>query len=283
MEELSPVFRGLVGHRLARRVMRLFAIDKVNKLYERSCEFTGVDFASHLLNDLGVNYRVGYSERLNQLPQGAFITISNHPYGGLDGIMLIELLAGIRPDYKFMVNKLLALIEAMSDHFIAVSPVTTKRPEASVNLNAIRETLSHLKAGHPVGFFPSGAVSDFILKEFRIRDRNWQESVLKLIRMAKVPIVPIRFFDKNSPFFYFLGLINWRIRLIRMPYEIFNKSRQCPRIGIGPIISVAEQDRFTDLDTFGQFLRSAVYQMPLPEEFLSRTILNQPTRQMFIG
>ncbi len=260
-----------MGNRLARFVIRLFAIDRVNSLYQRSSDYTGQEFAASILNDLGVNYRIGNAERLAKLPEGAFITISNHPYGGIDGIMLIDLMAGIRPDYKVMVNQILSLIKAMDVNFISVKPKgNTEIGIMSQNINGIRTTLSHLREGHPVGFFPSGAVSDLSLRDKCVRDREWQESVIKLIQTAKVPILPIRFFDQNSPFFFSLGLINWRVRLIRMPYEVFNKSKQNPRIGIGNLISVEEQQQFTDCDSFRTFLRNSVYKMEKPEVFIPR-------------
>ncbi|MCE5345425.1 MAG: 1-acyl-sn-glycerol-3-phosphate acyltransferase [Bacteroidales bacterium] len=279
-EAVSPFFKTERGHRVAEFIMRICAIDKVNRLYDNSSDYNGAEFAARLLNDLGVNYIIGNAERLKQLNEGAFITVSNHPYGGLDGIILIDLMAGIRPDYKLMVNRLLALVRAMAENFISVVPTTDKKNDVSViNINGIRETLTWLKNGHPVGFFPSGAVSDFSLKDLRIRDRNWQRSILHLIHSVKVPVVPIRFFDANSPFFYFLGLINWRIRSLRMPSELFNKRKQKPRIGIGNIISVQEQEQFADPESLGAFLRKAVYEMPLPASFTPRTILTFPEKR----
>lgn len=274
MEQLSPIFKGKLGHWLAKFVMYLFAIDKVNRVFERSCDYTGVDFTERLLNDLGVHYRIGNPERLQQLPEGSFITVSNHPYGGLDGIMLIDLMGRIRPDYKFMVNKILSLIKTMEGNFISVNPHTNQPNEhIHSNINGIRETIMRIENGHPVGFFPSGAVSDFSLTDLHVRDREWQESILRLIKLSKVPIVPIRFFDKNSPLFYFLGLINWRIRLIRMPHEVFNKKGKQPLIGIGKPITVNEQNQFTESKSFGVFLRKAVYEMPLPTTVIPKTDL----------
>lgn len=278
LERLSPIFRGNFGNRLAKITMHFLAIDKVNAVYEHSCNHTGADFAARLLNDLGVHYRIGNIERLKQSLQGPFITVSNHPYGGLDGIMLIDLMASLRPDYKFMVNKVLSLIKTMEENFISVTTVTTKKPDTSANINSIRETLTHLRKGHPVGLFPSGAVSDFSFKDLFVRDREWQESMLKLIKMAKVPIIPIRFFDQNSPFFYFLGLINWKIRLLRMPSEVFNKSNQMPRIGIGEIINIEEQENFNDIKSFGTFLRNSVYNMPMPDSFTPRNVVRFPSK-----
>jgi putative hemolysin len=273
-ESISSFFKGEKGHRRAEFFMHLFAIDKVNQVYDNSGAYSGAAFASSLLNDLGVNYVVGNAERLKLLPEGAFITVSNHPYGGLDGIILIDMMAGIRSDYKLMVNKMLSLVKTMKENFISVTPTLTRKNSiTATSIHGIRETIMHLNDGHPAGFFPSGAVSDFRLKDLHIRDRNWQTSILHMIQSAKVPILPIRFFDTNSPFFYFLGLINWKIRSLRMPSELFNKRKQKPRIGIGNIISVKEQEQFTDVSKFGAFLRKFVYEMPLTGSLVPRNML----------
>lgn len=265
---LSPLFRGEKGRTSAKLLMKLFAIDRVNLAYERSSGCSGPCFASRLLKELGIRYVTGNAERLGQLSDGGFITVSNHPYGGLDGIILIDLIGNIRSDYRFMVNQILSLVKAMSENFISVTPAgNTKSRVSGISIHGIRETLNHLKNGHPAGFFPSGAVSDFSLKDMSIMDRQWQDSILRLIYSAKLPILPVRFFDRNSSFFYFLGLIDWRIRNLRMPFELFNKTRGEIRVGIGNLISVEEQASLGDFRKLGTFLRKCVYEMPLPPSF----------------
>jgi putative hemolysin len=268
-EALSSFFKGEKGHRRAAFIMRLLAIDKVNDLYDHQGAYTGSEFTSRLLDEMGVNYVVGNPGRLKSLPEGPFITVSNHPYGGLDGIISIDLMAGIRPDYKFMVNKILSLVRTLNGNFISVTPTgNTRTSVTATSIKGIRETIEHLHNGHPVGFFPSGAISDFSLRDMRVRDRKWQESILHVIHSVKVPILPIRFFDKNSPFFYFLGLINWRIRLLRLPREVINKKGHVSRMGIGKIISIKEQAPFKSPEALGIFLRKTVYKMPLPDRFI---------------
>ncbi len=280
-EKFHLLFEGKRGNWFAGIIMKLSAIDKVNQLYDRCCHYAGPKFAESLLNDLGVNYLIGNPERLKLLPEGAFVTISNHPYGGLDGIILIDLLAGIRGDYKFVINRILSRVKAMKENFISVTPQTNRQSGVSAtSIKGIREILARLMDSHPVGFFPSGAVSDFNLKELQVRDREWQKNILSLIHSVKVPILPVRFFDLNSSLFYFLGLINWKIRLLRMPHEVFNKKKHLPRIGIGNLISVEEQKKYPDAESLGRHLRKSVYEMPFPESFISRSQLisagNQP-------
>jgi len=276
LEAWSVFFRGRTGQFLAKTILRLLSVEKVNCVYNNSSSFSGRDFTTRLLKDLGVEYRVGNAQRLKQLPEGSFITISNHPYGGLDGIIMVDMIAGVRPDFKFMVNRYLARVRTLAGNFITVTPAdNTKKGITAESIGGLRETLNHIREGHPVGFFPSGAVSDFSLRGMRIRDRNWQEGILRLIRAVNVPVLPVRFLDRNSVFFYFLGLINWRIRTLRLPAEVFNKSGTRPRVVVGKLIAAEELSGFSDADALGVFLRSRVYQMPVPESFtMARQLLN---------
>ena len=273
-EAFSSFFKGRKGSRRAKAVMRLLAIDKVNYLYDRFGAYNGPEFTTRLLDEVEAHYWVGNAYRLKSLPDGSFITVSNHPYGGLDGIISIDLFAGIRPDYRFMVNRFLSRIETLNSNFISVTPTGNKKTGITgTSIKGIRETLEHLNNGHPIGFFPSGAVSAFSLRNLCVSDRKWQKSILRIIHSAKVPILPVRFFDKNSPFFYFLGLISWKIRVLRLPAEVFNKKGQKIRLGIGQIISVEEQAQFNTAENLGDFLRKTVYDMPLPATLVSPTAI----------
>jgi putative hemolysin len=275
-EAKSPIFKGIVGHWLAGTIIHFLAIDRVNWVYDHSSAYTGVEFASRLLDDLGVDYLVGHAERLRLLPEGAFIIVSNHPFGGLDGVILIDMVGRKRPDIRFMVNKILSMFKTLKDNIISVTPTGARKNNITAeSIKGMRETLKLIQQGHPVGFFPSGAVSDFRLKDFKIRDREWQSSILHLIHSAKVPIVPIRFFGINSFFFYFLGLIHWKIRTLRLPYELFNKRGNKVRIGIGNIISVEEQNQFPDYKSLGAYLRKTVYEMAMPASFISRKFIRE--------
>ena len=263
LEQISPLFKGKSGHILANCLMKLFAVDKVCELYDNNEEYLGVDFAHHILQDIGVNYTVIGSEFLEELPKGAFITISNHPYGSIDGIMLIDLIGRYRPDFKVLVNQFLGYIKRLEPNFIKVVP-TGKQKEGikKESLRGIMQSLKHLQAGAPLGLFPSGAVSDLSIKDGCIRDREWQMSAIQLIKKSRVPVVPIRFRDRNSMFYYLLGLIDWRLRVTRLPREVFNKRNKTTRVEILPIITVEEQDKYSNIEEFRTFLRSTIYPIP---------------------
>ena len=280
IEQMAPVFKGKIGNAVASSLRKILSIKTLSDIYDTIEEHKGADFAGVLLEKLGLNYLLGGSSRLKDLPDGPFITISNHPYGGLDGVILIDLIGHLRSGFKVMVTEFLSLVESLTPSLIVVNPKNNlNKGITAKNIQGVREVLERLHDGEPVGFFPSGAVSDLSLKEMKIRDRNWQEAVLRLIQKAKVPIIPVRFFDHNSLWFYNLGLIDWRVRLLQLPHELVNKKHRRIRIGVGETISVEEQLKHQDIKDFGDFLRGSVYDMPLPEDFVRYKDFISATRQ----
>ena len=258
LESASRIFRGRLGNILGSSLMSWLSVDRVNCLYDRNFHRKGPDFTEAVLSDLGLEYELLHAERLKDLPSGPFITISNHPYGSIDGVLLVDIFGHLRPDYKVMVNGFLSRVRTLEDNFICVTPTgNVRRKPSGDTIHGVRESLEHVRDGHPMGIFPSGAVSDLSLKDGCVRDRPWQEPVIRLIQKMNVPIVPVHFLDRNSDLYYTLGLIDWRVRLLRFPAEVFNKRGERTRVAIGPIITPARQQAHADF--LSDFLRDTVY------------------------
>ena len=155
--QMAPFFKG--KPRLVNFLMRLLDVDKVNWIHDHNCDTPGVPFVQGLLKDLDITMEVEGREVLENLPQGSFITVSNHPFGALDGIMLIKLIGEYRPDFKVMVNMILNYISAMRPNFIAVDAHEGTDPaHRAVSVHGITESIRHVRDGHPLGFFPAGAI-----------------------------------------------------------------------------------------------------------------------------
>lgn len=262
LEDMMPLFRGKCGNALCKGLMRMLDVDKVNDLYDRNSGRQGPDFARAVLKDIGIEYEILNPEVLKRLPEGPFITISNHPYGHIDGVMLVDIFGHIRPDFKVMVNRILGRIRTLEENFICVTPTGVERTAPTKDsIQGIKDAVAHIRSGGVLGLFPAGAVSDLNLKEGCIRDREWQEPVIRLIKKLNVPVVPVHFLDRNSYFYYALGLIDWKIRLSRLIPEVFNKSGKRTRIAVGEIITPEQQAEFADPHQFSEFLRHKVYNL----------------------
>lgn len=261
IKSIHPIFRGRFGNVLIKMVMSITGLNKVNRIYDASKQYEGVAFCDHLLKDVGVNIVVENREVLDRFRDQAFITVSNHAYGHIDGITAIDVVGSVRSDYKMMVNFILGMIDTMSMHFIAVNPYQKGTVSNKSSLDGVKQCIAHLKDGHPLGFFPAGAVSKTKLKGLKmtVRDREWQPSVIKLIKRAKVPVVPMYFSGKNSWFFNFLDLVDWRLRSLRLGHEVYNKRGKTIHVRFGEPIMPDEIANHSDLDELGEFLKEKTY------------------------
>lgn len=258
VEKMVPFLKG--KPRLMRFLYRFLSIDKVNWIHAHNADTPGPPFTTGLLKDLNATVTVKGEDVLNNLPEGAFITVSNHPYGGLDGIMLIHLIGERRPDFKVMVNMFLTHIHALEDTFIGVDAHASDDPaKKAVSMRGIATALKHVKTGHPLGFFPAGAVSKLSWR-LRLEDREWQPTVLRLIAKLNVPVIPIFFHGGNSWWFTFLGMIDWRLRSLRHPAEIFKRNKEY-RVSVGTPISPEQLAAFDTPEELGKYLREQTYKL----------------------
>ena len=256
---MAPFFDG--KRKLVDWLFHFLSIDKVNDIHARHCDTPGVEFTERLLRELDIKLRIDNEQILDHLPQGAFITVSNHAYGALDGIILINMIGSRRPQFKVMVNMILNHIGAMRPNFIAVDALASTDPaKQAVSKHGIREALMQVKSGQPLGFFPAGAVSKRN-RHLWLEDRKWQPAVTRIIKMLKVPVIPIFFHGGNSPWFNFLGLVSWQLRTLRLPAEVFNKKGRTFHISIGDPIMPDVIDKYDDIDQLGDFLKQETYML----------------------
>ena len=260
VEEMLPAARKFPW--LVRRLIHWFGIDRVNGYHARHAMTPGPDFVAGLMEEFQIPLQLDNAEVLERFKEGAFITVSNHPFGSLDGIALIYIVTRLRPDYKVMVNMILNRITAMRPNFIAVDQAASPDPEKrAVSVNGIREALHMLRTGHPVGFFPAGAIGKTD-KEGIIVDRPWQPTVLQIIGKAKVPVIPIYFHGTNSRFFNFLGHHCIPLRTLMLPRELFKKLGKPLHVSIGdPVMPDKIAEFGKDYTALGEYLRSLTYRL----------------------
>lgn len=261
-DDLRQMVPQLDGHpKLVNALLKFLSVDKVNDVHRRNCDTPGPEFVKRMLiDDFKIKLKIDNEQVLEHLPEGAFVTVSNHPLGALDGIALIYMITRRRPEYKVMVNMILNKISAMRPNFIAVDAwASNDSAKRAVSVRGIMEALRQLKNGKPVGFFPAGAMSKTNCK-YKTVDREWQASVLEIIYRAKVPVIPIYFHDKNSLWCNFLGHAFWQARSLRLPAEVFRKVGKTLHISVGDPISVEEQlANSTDAKSLGTYLRAKTY------------------------
>lgn len=251
---------GFLQNPIASSIMRLTKLHQLNKFYDGIKHRKGTDFFNSFLEELHVKY-MAFEEDLAKIPKtGPFILVANHPLGAIDGILMCKILTEIRPDFKIMGNFLLQKVEPMKDYVIPVNPFDSRK-DAHNSTTGMRATLQHLQEGGCVGIFPAGSVSNKNNDANEISDLEWEIPALKLIKKAKVPVVPMYFHAKNSRAFYSLAKIHPDLQTLMLPSEMLRKHDKPIRIRIGKPVSPKTQEEYESVKEFGDFLRKKVYMM----------------------
>ena len=72
--------------------MKVLKISTLNKIYDRNKHLNDLEFLNAILDEFQINFDIP-EEDLKRLPKdGPYITISNHPLGGIDGLLLLKLM-----------------------------------------------------------------------------------------------------------------------------------------------------------------------------------------------
>ncbi len=242
---------------LAALLMELMKINQVNDLFAQAQPKQGPEFVDAILKGCGVTIDFDESELKNIPTDGAFIAIANHPYGGIEGMILLKILCMVRPDAKLMANFLLKKIPNLADYFIAVNPF--ENIDHSSSISGIKSTFELLHQGTPIGIFPAGEVSTYKLDTKQVTDRMWHPVVGKLIAKAKVPVVPIYFHGNNGLLFNLLSLIHPTLRTAKLPSELFNKQGHTIKLRIGKPIQVTDIPNANNTTQLLNFLRAKTY------------------------
>lgn len=261
---------GVLGTFSGWLLMKVLKISTLNKVYNRNKHLKEIDFLNGIVDDLQIKFEIP-EEDYKRLPKdGAYITISNHPLGGIDGILLLKLMLEREPNFKIIANFLLHRIEPLKQYIMPVNPFENHKDKKS-SVIGIKETLRHLSDGKPLGMFPAGEVSSYKDGQLVV-DKQWEEGAIKVIRKAQVPVVPIYFHAKNSRLFYLLSKISGTLRTAKLPSELFSQKNRVIKVRIGKPISVAEQNEYESIDAYSEFLRKKTYMLANPFEKESKLI-----------
>ncbi|WP_194767231.1 GNAT family N-acyltransferase [Tamlana sp. I1] len=250
---------GFVGTFAGWLLMKVLKISTLNKVYNRNKHLNDLPFLDGVLDDFQIKFEIP-EEDLKRLPKdGAYVTISNHPLGGIDGILLLKLMLEQRKDFKIIANFLLHRIEPLKPYIMPVNPFEGHK-DAKSSIAGFKNAILHLREGHPLGIFPAGEVSTYRDGKLVV-DKPWEEAAMKLVKKAGVPVVPIYFHAKNSPLFYKLSKISDTFRTAKLPSELLTQKNRIIRVRIGKPISVDDQKEHTTLKGFTEFLRRKTYML----------------------
>lgn len=253
------VARRAFGAVLSPALERALAFHRLNDIYR---DVTAVDdgrpFAEKVLEQLNVQVDINPAE-LDRIPRtGPLIVVANHPFGAVDGIILMSILHKARPDAKVMANFLLGRIRELRRMLICVDPFDAAGSKAR-NLTPLKQAIRHVKAGGALGSFPAGEVAHFHLNQRSIVDPPWSQTIGRIARRSGATVLPLYFHGRNSQLFQVLGMIHPRLRTAMLPRELLKKRTHTIKVRIGHPIPPARLDALADDRRLTDFLRTRTY------------------------
>ena len=250
---------GFIGTTVGWVVLKTTKLSLINKEYEKRKNLPASQFIDSILKLFEIDFEIP-EEDLKRIPKtGAFVTISNHPLGGIDGMILMKLMLSQRDDFKVMANFLLQRIEPLQPYIMPVNPFEEHK-EAQSSMKGIKDAILHLREGKPLGIFPAGEVSTYRDHKM-IVDRPWDSGAMKLIQKAHVPVIPIYFHAKNSTFFYRLASISDLLRTAKLPSEMLSQKKRKIKVRIGNAVSPESIQEIESTEALTAFLRRKTYML----------------------
>ena len=193
---------------------------------------TGARFAGRLLESLDIRSRVDDGD-LERIPvRGPAIIVANHPYGIVEGLILMAMLDRVRQDLKILANSLLGGIAELREQMILVNPFQTPTAQ-NENRAPLRAALDWLAGGGLLSVFPAGEVAHLDWKEHSVTDPQWKTSAARLALHARCVVVPAFFEGANSISFQLAGILNPGLRTMALAREFGGMRGKTVRLRIG--------------------------------------------------
>jgi len=250
---------------LAKALLRLFKwpmdmllkTGKLNRLYDQHIRDSHVDDAfGNCLKAFGASYYTEDASTHHVPRTGPLMVVSNHPFGGVDGIMLMDLLLSQRSDVKILANHMLHAIPEIQDKVIPVDVFSSKNKMS--NGRALKKAIDWVKGGGALIVFPAGAVAHFQWKKIKIAEAQWNAHVAKMIRMTQAAVLPIHVVGRNSMVYQSIGSFSAVLRSLMLGREMVNKKNKKMRIIVGKSIPWKKLEGFEDNSLLINYLKDTV-------------------------
>ena len=247
---------------LIRYLERITHVKRMNAFLRKYPDLRGYAFIDTVIREeLGCSASI---EGIENIPTDdkPVIFVSNHPLGGLDGMIIARMINGSRQrPLKVIVNELLMFMEPIADLWAPVSKTSTLSKEQAAAQQRMWES------GTDVLTFPAGACSRLqrIDGKWQIRDLEWQKNFVQRAKEYQRDVVPIYFEGQNSRFFYLLALIRkilhikLNIEMLYLVDEMYGAHGKHFKVHVLPPIPYSAFDQSKTPRQWAQYVKHIVY------------------------
>lgn len=252
---------------LIRYLERITHVKEMNAFLRKYPDLRGYEFMDRVIHEeLGCSASIEGTEHI-PTDGRPVIFVSNHPLGGLDGMIIAEMIhesrqqSAVSHQLKVIVNELLMFMEPIADLWAPVNKVGQLSKEQAVAQQRMWES------GTDVLTFPAGACSRLqrIDGRWQIQDLEWKKNFVQRAREYQRDIVPIYFEGRNSRFFYALAWlrkllhIKLNIEMLYLVDEMYGAHGKHFRVHVMPPIPYTTLDNSRTPLQWAQHIKQQIY------------------------
>ncbi|MDR0810578.1 MAG: lysophospholipid acyltransferase family protein [Gemmobacter sp.] len=187
--------------------------------FEASGAPFGVAFWPKAIRQMGIDIQTPPEEIARIPATGPVVVVANHPHGLVDGMVMAEIVARVRGDFKILTRSLLTGIPEIEEFMIPVPfPHEENAREAGLEMRA--QSMAHLKRGGVIILFPAGKVAVSERWWGPAVEPDWNPFTHKMIMRSGATVLPIHFTGRNSRAYQIADKISATLRQGLLLYEI---------------------------------------------------------------
>ena len=237
---------------------RAVALTPIGRAYARAARLgSSENFSTRALAVLGVSAKIDVEDLARIPATGSLVVVANHPFGALDGLLLLDILCRVRNDVKLLGNSLLRHIPELGPHLLPVD-VFGGRRSVQRNASALRGAMQWLRAGGCVAVFPAGEVAHTRQADGRVVDEAWRVTAAELVARTRADVLPVFFAGGNGRLFRAAGRVHPMLRTALLPREMWAKRGSGIAVRIGDRVTVDTLAGLPDAARRTAYLRSRV-------------------------
>ncbi len=236
---------------------KILHLKKVNELITETNSNSGLGFISEVIKKSDSQYEIFGLENVPK--SGKFIFASNHPLGGLDGLILLKIINENFGKTQTIINDFLMEVGPLREFFIPINKVGKQARNTAPLIEELYKSESQIL------IFPAGLCSRKVKGE--IRDLEWRKHFVQKAIENKRNIIPVYFEGRNSNFFYnFANLrkslnIKFNAEMILLADEMFKISNRRFKISFGKPILYESLDNSKKPIEWANEIKNIVYSL----------------------
>ncbi len=269
--DLTPISGHAIADVTLKFLTNFVRFKRINELYRTHRHKAAIEFVDAILKELNLSAYVDSRDLRNIPTEGSFIVVSNFPLGGVDAFLLYSVISQKRPDVKLIISRKYYEIEPVNE-------ISLPLPDSKASFSTItylKRIYSHLNAGGGIIVFPALNPAKYNPTKNVVVDPQWDVDIIRLIKISKVPVIPVFINNQNSFIFHILGIVHPVFQALRLEREVGKKTNSQIPIRIGRPISPETLEKY-DSQTASRFLRSKTFALGAGLELSAFDFLHKP-------